>query len=339
MGFRELSLLACMKKGIFLCLLVGSSIFAQAQNVRKSTASGSATSPFVWDCICIPLPGDSIIISHTITLNTDFAYLTGAVWIQPSGSLIGDSPNRIFAATDFFLNEGTFDVARVAFNAGSVKNTGIMNCDSLYNGIPVSPGFQQTGTMHIATSFLNSGYFTNPGVLFVDHNLYNGDTMGQGVVARFFNDGQTKVGLDFANGDSLSGSGKICIEQNTFNAGYISGTLDFCDLSGGGIDLNLGVVENTVTFCTSSCNVAVEGVLQPHIQMVPNPAADVVSITLPVRAAVRVVNAMGQQVAAWEAFPQVPFTWNSTSFANGIYLVEWVGESGKGTAKLLIRHP
>ena len=39
--------------------------------------------------------------------------------------------------------------------------------------------------------------------------------------------------------------------NNTWNNGIMNGDFDFCDQSGGNIDLQEGTVASTITYCTS----------------------------------------------------------------------------------------
>src|SRR5690606_10691366 len=149
-----------------------------AQNTRTTTADGLASNPFIWDCFCIPLPGDSIIINHNVTLNYDYA-VTNALVINPGGKLVGDNPGRGFLLTGYFENKGYYNVSRTAFSSGRAINSGTFVSDSLYTGLAVN-GFTNSGYMEINTSFWNTGIFYNTvptSQLVVRDNFYNGDSL------------------------------------------------------------------------------------------------------------------------------------------------------------------
>lgn len=303
-----------------------------AQNVRTSIMSGLGTNPFVWDCTCVPFPNDSIIINHNITLNVDFGFSDGAVVINSGGQLVGDSPMRAFAFTGSanFVNHGNFDVARTAFFGGSAINTGTFAADSFYTDITTTQGWLSTGDMNISTSYWNRGKFVlgSSAEMIVGDNFYNGDSIAAGVNAVLINDGAIRVNLDFANADTIRGTGQICIYGNSANIGMITGTLDMCDNTGGGqVDLNLGTITAGVTTCVNTCNIGINEESSIHVEVFPNPTTDMIQIKAGVDVNVMMLDMLGKLVYQSTNENQIQ-TISMVSFPQGIYTYKVVSAFG-----------
>lgn len=264
-----------MRKALLVLVILPALSYSQA--VRTTIADGLATNPLIWDCTCIPFINDSIIVNHNVTLNVDYGFTDGAVVINASGKVIGDSPTRAFAfsGTANFVNHGEFDVARTAFFGGTAINTGTFAADSFYTDISTAQGWVSNGDMNIANSYWNRGTFVlgSGAELIVGDNFYNGDSIAPGVNAVLVNDGAIRVNLDFANADTIRGTGQFCINGTSLNIGIISGTQDFCDISPGGsaVDLNLGTVDASVQICSSPCTIGIDGEEEISFSAYPNP--------------------------------------------------------------------
>lgn len=325
-----------MKQIITTVIVLGGLTTAMAQNVRTSVADGLATNPFVWDCVCIPLPGDSIIINHNITLNNDFGNYGGAVVINATGKLIGDNPNRAFASTGYFENKGEFNVSRTALFSGQARNSGYFYADSLFSNI-TGAGFFNTGLVEIETSFWNTGKYENNTAstqLLVHDNFYNGDSLISGINAVLVNNGKIRVNQDFANSDTIRGSGQICIDGNSLNIGVITGTLDFCDISSGSIDLNLGTINSSVQFCQAPCTVGTENQQSAVTQVYPNPVADQLYIRSGLPAIVSIYDISGKKV--WSSTAEnTQFQVNVKNWKNGVYIYTIQSDMGSYTGKLI----
>lgn len=320
-----------MRKSFLLIGLLFIGI-AQAQNVRTSIADGLGTNPLVWDCFCLPLPNDSIIINHNITLNVDFGFTDGAVVINPSGKLIGDTPMRAFAFTGTanFVNNGLFDVARVAFLGGSAINGGTFNADSFLTNITTTAGWISNGDMNIDFSYWNTGKFVlGPGAeLIVGDNFYNGDSLISGVNAVLINDGRIRVNLDFANSDTIRGTGQFCIYDNSINLGVITGAVDMCDVTGGvPVDLNLGTITGTVTSCTQICNIGVEEEDNILVNVFPNPTSDIVQINAKKDVQLMIFNLMGSLMYQ-STYPTSQHQIVMHNWANGSYVFRVISSDG-----------
>lgn len=328
-----------MKRPILLFAFFLISLQAFTQNVRTSIANGLGTNPLVWDCFCLPLPNDSIIINHNITLNVDFGFTDGAVVINPGGQLIGDSPNRNFAFSGSanFVNNGNFDVARVGFFGGTAINGGTFAADSFYTGITTVPGWISNGDMDIAYSYWNTGLFTM-GVgsqMIVGDNFYNGDSLISGVNAVLANNGDIRVNGDFANSDTLRGAGQVCIFGSSVNLGVITGTLDMCDNTGGGqVDFNLGTIAGTVTTCVSPCNIGINEESLITVEVFPNPVTDFIQIKAGIEINVMVFDMLGKQVYC-STTPALQQNISTTEWNSGIYTYRVFANGLFGTGKII----
>lgn len=327
-----------MKK-LILSIFIITPTLLFSQLIRRSVADGIATNPFVWDCICIPLPNDSVVINHNITLNTDFGYTDGGVFINSSGRLIGDSPMRAFAMTGgSFTNNGIFDVARVAFIGGTAISTNQFAADSLLTNITLG-NFTVSGSMNITTSYWNTGSFSlsSGSQLLVGDNFYNGDSLISGVNAKFINNGGVRISQDFANSDTIKGSGQICIEGSSLNIGVITGTLDVCDISGSMIvDIQLGTIGASVQTCNSPCTISVEEENSSSMSIFPNPANSFVQIETKLPSKVNIYNSLGQLVQNITT-EQLVHPISIEHFSKGIFLVEVISGNTRDLSKLIIQ--
>lgn len=95
----------------------------------------------------------------------------------------------------------------------------------------------------------------------------------------FKNNGTVNVVNDWMNTDTIKGTGKFCIGHNSSNKGVMIGTFDFCDQTGGDVDLNLGTIVPTITSCVNSCSVdIVESNNDLLINISPNPSNGIFNI-------------------------------------------------------------
>ena len=181
-----------------------------------------------------------------------------------------------------FLNTGTFtNTGHIA--SDSMGNTGTFNANDGYLTIAT---FGSTGTftmanngfMDVSGNWYNAGDFTiGSGLsLYIGGDAYTGDTLGG--TALLTNNGSMAVTGDFASSDDVNGSGDICVGNDSYNVGAITGTLDFCDATGNDFDLNLGTIAGTVTYCTSGCSLGVEEGTEAPVSVYPNPASTMLYI-------------------------------------------------------------
>ncbi len=306
-----------MKKNLLTSLLLIFCSFATNAQIT-SVANGNWTSPATWGGIP-PTPGATVIINHAVTLDMDWGYTSGSITINAAGSLTGNSPARGMAISGGSITvNGYFDVSRVALYAGTATNSGTFVADSLYNATTLTNNVSGTivanqfliftggnftnngnvvsvnflnmaavsnfGTIH-ANDFMNSKSFTNANAAGVtaNHNFLNSDSLATPAI--FTNNGHVAVYNDWANNvivsSTVNGTGTFCVVNNTYNSGLMTGNFDFCDQSGGNIDLNTGTIAGTITHCLFSCaSGTMEYAKGLSVDIFPNPNNGIFSITI-----------------------------------------------------------
>lgn len=278
-------------------------------HAQTTVADGNWSDPLTWGGVP-PLGTGTVTIDHEVTLDMDYSHYAGSITINASGALNGNSPMRLFAlnypaGTAALTVHGSIDVGNIGLFAGTVLINGTLQADSLLNisdltiaagalldadefmndaggtvtngGSIASEDLLNVGVINNigdlgAEDLLNSKTLTNTasGVVTILSDLYNNDTLAAPAV--FTNDGAVSVLGDWYNGDQVSGSGSFCIGEDSWNAGDMAGTFDFCDQTGGYVDLNTGTIALTITFCTGPCTVGIEGKPDaPPIAVHPNP--------------------------------------------------------------------
>jgi len=172
---------------IVLCTFLFSNLSAQT---ATSTANGSWLNPTNWDCFCVPLPGYTVIINHSITLDTDFGYTTGSITVNSAGSLIEDAtPRNMSVGGSGFTNHGTVNFFALLITAGTFTNssTGNLTLSSFLNNAT----FDNQGTIPALDSFLNNSTMTNSGTINVS-SFYNSSSINHSGVINvdsFYNAG------------------------------------------------------------------------------------------------------------------------------------------------------
>jgi len=304
-----------MKKTIYIITLLvifGWSYNTNAQTIT-SVANGNWTNPATWGGN-IPQPGNDVVINHNVTLNVDWGYTSGSITINASGILIGNSSMRGMAIGNKLTIYGTFNVARVILYSGSITNSGSFQTDSLLNKTNLTNSIGATinatqflissgGTLNnngsLASTYFantetvinngtissynltNSKSFTNSenGLIEVANNFLNTDSLASPCV--FTNDGQVSVFNNWRNTAMANGSGKFCIHNNTNNSGTMYGTFDFCDYTGGYIDVNTGTIAGTITYCQYPCTINTkEKTNDAIIKIFPNPSNGIFSVLI-----------------------------------------------------------
>lgn len=217
-----------MKKIVLFFAAIGYFVTIHAQTAN-SISNGNWLNPTTWDCMCIPTPGYTVMISHNVSLDTDFACSTGSITIQNSGSLIQNTSNRnlwIYGSA-YLTNGGTLTVDNILYegNDGSLINNGTINAGSIH----ITSGLQNgIGTIN-ADSLFNSGLLENAGTInliaITNDSLFLNNSSGNLIFSNFSNFGI------FQNNGWLTGSnsmwnqgqvinqinGKITIENDFLN--------------------------------------------------------------------------------------------------------------------------
>ena len=303
-----------MKKITFsIVLLMPLIVVSKAQTVT-SIAAGNWTNPLTWGTTP-PMPGADVVINHAVVLDIDFGYQTGSITVNASGQLTGNTPMRALAISGGTLtvnSGGLLNISRIALFSGTVTNSSLLQGDSLFVATALTNnsnafinanqfmintggnfinngGVTATNFLNIASTtnsgsinsddFMNSKSFLNAstGIITVANNFLNSDSLVSPAV--FTNDGKVSVENDWRNTDQILGSGKFCLHHNTLNSGTMSGTFDFCDLSGGNIDVNLGTIASSITYCLFSCATDVkENSIDLKFSISPNPNSGIFTI-------------------------------------------------------------
>ncbi len=147
-------------------------------------------------------------------------------------------------------NDGSMQ--HIAFaNMGTMSNSGTMTFFDAFN----LSQFNNTGAMTGAHSLLNLGRFNNAigGNLSVGGNFLNADSIQHD--ASFFNNGIVVVDSNWFNADTVSGLfGSFVVADSSGNAGLMLGSFDFCDLTPPAtapyIDVNYGTISSQITWCS-----------------------------------------------------------------------------------------
>lgn len=157
---------------------------------------------------------------------------------------------------DSMLNMGTLtnagNMQHNAFvNMGTISNAGLMTFFDAFN----LSQFNNTGAMTGAHSFLNLGRFNNAigGNLSLGVNFLNADSIQHD--ASFFNNGIVVVDSNWFNADTVSGFfGSFVVSDSSGNSGLMLGSFDFCDLTPPAtapyIDVNYGTISSQITWCS-----------------------------------------------------------------------------------------
>jgi len=364
-----------MKELIYLILLLSIFGLSNKVNAQTSVANGNWTSPTTWGGVP-PTPGSTVIINHTVTLDIDYGYSTGSITINAPGTLIKNSPMRALAVSGGTLTvHGILNIPRLALYSGTITNDGTFQNDSLYDatsltnnstgtinatqflvttgatfnnngGAVVSTNFlniataSNSGTMS-SYDFMNSKSFTNStnGQIHATHNFLNSDSLASPGV--FTNNGKVTVDNNWRNTDQINGSGKFCIQNLTSNEGAMTGTFDFCDLTGGSIDLNTGSVAGTITYCLFSCSTGInENNNNSFINLYPNPSDGKITIEISkgddINAnQISIYNSIGSLV--WQnSNSEALINIDISSFQKGIYFLKVQNKNNIHTEKIIV---
>lgn len=230
----------------FLLLATGTAV--QAQQTITSIADGLITNPLVWDCFCVPLPGDTVIIQHDMVLNTDYGYSSGLVRIDPTGRLVEDLPRSVGINGSGRLEVfGHLELANLYNGPGTeVTNGGTLVCDvgwliegdatcngSVYglDSLLVNGQLQINDTLQANKVYVNttgSMDGVSPVLLFDDflvlgvaeyfggELVVDDDMLNMGDLE--LNNMTATIGDDFGNANEMAQSGTLVIDDDFYNA-------------------------------------------------------------------------------------------------------------------------
>lgn len=161
-----------MKKIIIFAAVFFCGILTFAQTYT-SAQNGNWMNPLTWSPIGVPIPGNTIIINHTVTLDTSFVVPSGSITVNTSGSLLQDAAGRdIMVNGGTFTNNGVVDLRYLLLSSGNFSNAGVFNISSFANYINMN----NTGTIQNVDSLYNDGTLNNNGIIKVK-TFYNNQTL------------------------------------------------------------------------------------------------------------------------------------------------------------------
>jgi hypothetical protein len=282
-----------MKNSLLILMFFSVTGFAQ---IQTTTGSGNFFNPLLWDCLCVPASGDSLVVNHNMQLTASIYYNAGQIKVNPSGSLIEDAMDRDVwvDGTGSLINNGTFDCYRLyvsdgsfintstsvyfdsLWNQGSIANSGVMTVYDVLNDQAGS--FTNSGTFVIDNNFNNQGEFLNSATGTIDLGNDFSNCNIQTMDAMFVNDGVFCIAMDFTNciDDTLNGSGEYFIGGASSNFGVFDGSFTFNTPSGSvGVP---GNIQAGVTVSNQPCYLALEENIS-ELSVYPNPAKDLIFVS------------------------------------------------------------
>lgn len=202
------------------------------------------------------LNNDSIITPTFLTSGNliNNGQITGVDSFTNTGVLTNNATGVIDA--DSMLNSGTLInqgiLHTTAFaSIGNIQNAGALTFYDAYN-INL---FTNTGSLNGTHSLLNTGRFVNAvgGNVQLGGSFMNVDSLYHD--AAFINNGVMAVDSDWYNADTVAGGfGSFTVALQSGNSGRMNGSFDFCDLtpppSSPFIDNNTGTISPQITWCT-----------------------------------------------------------------------------------------
>ena len=250
-----------MKKNYILILLGALVSINLSATTYTSTANGNWMSFTTWSPFGVPIPGDIVIINHAVALDTSFAYSTGSISVNSSGSLIQNSPVRdiwVNGVNASFTNNGTTTIRYLLLSAGSFTNSGTFNVKAFENHITAANTV--TGVLNGVDSLYNLGTLNNNGTIKVVA-FYNISTLNnygtiKGLLTvvdsmvnsgNFLNDASALLQADSCtNYGSFTNNGVVNFNQFT-NEGTLTNanTLTFDDITNLGTFTNQGNLTGT----------------------------------------------------------------------------------------------
>ncbi|NUM51158.1 MAG: T9SS type A sorting domain-containing protein [Flavobacteriales bacterium] len=271
-------------KRLLLFAFLTSTLGTFSQSTRTTVSNGNATNPLIWDCTCLPQPGEHLVINHNVVLDVNWVYFSGSLTINQGASLTQDLTTRNVSVwgTGVLNNKGTLTIRNLLLASSStLSNTGTIGVtanllvttgstfsnSSLIN-ISDTLGIQGTinnnaGTINVAT-FLNTGTYNNNtnGNLYVSSIIYTNGTFNNNgwvtVNLHFLNSEDATNNMimdikqDFYNGDSLMNTaefinnGLVSVGNNWYNSEDVTGTGQFCIAN---YTANSGNITGTLDFC------------------------------------------------------------------------------------------
>jgi hypothetical protein len=188
-----------------LALAVSTSLYAQTV---VTVQNGAWSDPATWDCSCVPAPGNSLVIMHSVQILGDLTFSFPQVQVTTTGEITMSFPGTVQLG-------GTFIIEGHVILIGTITNVG--------------------GTIDVPGFFEVVGVFTNDGDLIMDGGLMQveGDFINTLGVS---GDGGICVYDSTDNQGTITGTVDICDATPTTavppivdaNSGTIAGTVTYC---------------------------------------------------------------------------------------------------------------
>ncbi|MBU0765342.1 MAG: hypothetical protein KJ607_10960, partial [Bacteroidetes bacterium] len=187
-----------------------------------SVNNGNWSDPATWDCNCMPLPADHIIINHDVVLDLDY-FVGNYLLINQDASLVGNISPRSFAVVE-----------------GAFENHGILEVDYLFTEVATISNYD---SIRVHTSFYVGADLNNFGVVSEADSLYNsGSLYNEGEIHALnftnaeilYNEGEMEF-MDFTNAGDMTNAGDIYFNDFTNMGTFVNdltltGTNDFLNL-------------------------------------------------------------------------------------------------------------
>lgn len=269
-----------------ILILASSFVTTLSAQVKTTVNDGNFFALSTWDCFCIPLNGDTLVIEHTVTMTTGIPYSAGSITINAGGQLTDDGTDKdIYINGGEFYNYGTLNCDGFWLDSGYVYNEGTMNLDSLWtqddmNNIGLintfdffndeSAHFYSNNDITVNHNFANAGVFNLDGAfMLIDNNLSNCNITSSDATLDV--NGMICVANDFINcgTDTLRGTGHLYIAGASTNSGEVEGNITIGTPTGG-FTLNTGNIAPSVSFVSNGCELATKKI-EKNYKVYPNP--------------------------------------------------------------------
>jgi hypothetical protein len=274
------------QNGGSLTINSGASLIGNTADRGLAVTAGTFTNNGTTSIPLVATTGGTIVNNSNFTIDVA---LYNSTDFTNNGSLLSLDSLWNDLTGDFDNTSGSVMQAGQFYNTAAFVNSGQVTSDSIGNTLT----FTNNGTINTFVLGTTGGPFTNNAIINVTNNFgnagnadnaagslleigndfINGDTILGG--ADFNNDGVVGVAMDYYNYQNITGSGIFCVQGYSLNTGSMTGTFDFCDNTNGPIDLNIGTIGGSITYCSSPCAVGVEEAnVVENITVYPNPFTD-----------------------------------------------------------------
>lgn len=226
---------------LFLIFSLVKVSFSQIITTTSSVKNGDWMYPTTWACMCVPLPGSTVTINHTVSLDTSINVPSGGITINSNGSLVKDNSFRdLWINGGSLINNGTLNVRYLYTQNGTFSNAGIVTANAILNYINFTNTgkFQNIDSMRISAHVINNGTFQN-----IDSITIDGTFTNNGVCSfnQFTNEGtytnnNSLIYTDITNIGTLTNNDSIQCNNSSWNLGTLKIS------SGGNFNINNSIL-------------------------------------------------------------------------------------------------